>query len=152
MKSEYSRTVERIADLNPNSSKKTKVVITEPKTQSSIRIIPLPKFMMDYLKQRRCDNDCYLLTGRRKFTEPHQYYMRYKRFLKRNSIDHHTFHTLRHTFSTRCVEMGFDTKSLSEILGHASITTTLSIYVHPSLQQKKAQMEKLTPYLSPSNF
>ena len=147
-----SRTVERIADLNPNSLKKTKVVITEPKTQSSIRVIPLPKFMMDYLRQRRCDNDCYLLTGKQKFTEPHQYYMCYKRFLKRNAIDHHTFHTLRHTFATRCVEIGFDTKSLSEILGHANITTTLSIYVHPSLQQKKVQMEKLTPYLPPSNF
>lgn len=140
------RTVERITDLNPDTSKKTKVVITEPKTQSSIRIIPLPGFLVEYLKMRRGSGDCYLLTGRRKFTEPHQYYMRYRSFLKRNSIDHHTFHTLRHTFATRCVEMGFDTKSLSEILGHASITTTLSVYVHPSMQQKKVQMEKLTPF------
>ena len=71
--------------------------------------------------------------------------MQYKRFLEENDMDDHTFHELRHTFATRCVELGFDTKSLSEILGHSSITTTLSVYVHPSLQQKKLQMERLTP-------
>ncbi len=48
-----------------------------------------------------------------------------------------------HTFATRCVECGFDTKSLSEILGHANITTTLALYVHPTLEQKRVQMERL---------
>ncbi len=99
------------------------------------------------MERQRCGADCYLLTGKRKHTEPHQYYVRYQKYLARNKIDRHTFHTLRHTFATRCVEMGFDTKSLSEILGHSSITTTLSVYVHPSMQQKKAQMEKLTPHI-----
>jgi len=50
----------------------------------------------------------------------------------------HTFHALRHTFATRCVELGFDAKSLSEILGHSNVITTLKFYVHPTLQQKKA--------------
>ena len=54
-----------------------------------------------------------------------------------------TFHTLRHTFATRCVENGFDAKSLSEILGHANVNTTLQRYVHPSLEQKKEQMNML---------
>ncbi|MBQ8439749.1 MAG: tyrosine-type recombinase/integrase, partial [Clostridia bacterium] len=50
----------------------------------------------------------------------------------------------RHTFATRCVECGFDAKSLSEILGHANVTTTMAIYVHPTLEQKREQMERLT--------
>lgn len=139
------RTITRIDDLDPRTRRKTKVVITEPKTQSSIRIIPLQSFLLAYLKDRRQEDDCYLLTGNCCYKEPHCYYAEYKSYLRKNGMEDHTFHELRHTFATRCVELGFDTKSLSEILGHSSITTTLSVYVHPTLQQKKQQMEMLAP-------
>ncbi len=140
------RTVERIADLDPNTAKKTKVVLSEPKTENSIRIIPLPGFLAEYLEMRKRDPKFYLLTGKRKYTEPHQFYVRYQNYLEKHGIENYTFHSLRHTFATRCVEMEFDTKSLAEILGHSHISTTLSIYVHPSLQQKKMQMNRLAPY------
>lgn len=139
------RTIERIADLDPATPNKTKIIISEPKTDSSMRIIPLPIFLMEYLLRRKQDEECYLLTGTPKPTEPHQYYVRYQKFLKQIHMEGHTFHALRHTFATRCVELGFDTKSLAEIMGHSNISTTLSIYVHPTLQQKKLQMERLTP-------
>lgn len=144
------RTVERIADLSPDAPGKTKVILSVPKTESSFRVIPLPDFLLGYLKVRRRNGDCYLLTGNRTYTEPHQYYVRYRKYLERNAIGSYPFHTLRHTFATRCIETGFDTKSLSEILGHSSIHTTLSIYVHPSMQQKRAQMEKLAPDITQS--
>ncbi len=139
------RTVERIANLDPDSIQKTKVVVSIPKTQNSIRTIPIPNFLIQFLLLYRCEDECYLLTGTKTYTEPHQYYIRYRKFLKRNHIDQYSFHTLRHTFATRCVEAGFDPKALSEILGHSNVSTTMSIYVHPTLQQKKAQMERLTP-------
>jgi len=139
------RTVERIADLDRPAQQKTKVIISEPKTGNAVRVIPLPGFLVDLLSDKRKSDDCYLLTGTSKPTEPHQYYVRYRKFLQRNGIDHHTFHALRHTFATRCVALGFDTKSLSEILGHSNVTTTLKFYVHPTLQQKRAQMELLVP-------
>jgi integrase len=139
------RTVERIADLDPNTSAKTKVVLSEPKTENSIRTIPLPGFLAEYLECRRREPQFYLLTGKRKYTEPHQFYVRYRNYLEEHGIENYTFHSLRHTFATRCVEMEFDTKSLAEILGHSHISTTLSIYVHPSLQQKKLQMDRLVP-------
>ena len=53
------------------------------------------------------------------------------------------FHTLRHTFATRCVEVGFDVKTLSEVLGHASISVTLERYVHPNLNLKRENMRRL---------
>lgn len=140
-----ARTIERISDLEPLSSHKTKVIISEPKTESSIRTIPLPDFLMEYLSKHRKEANCYLLTGNENYTEPHQYYIRYQTYLRKQNISRYTFHALRHTFATRCVELGFDTKSLAEILGHTSISTTLSVYVHPTLQQKKIQMERLTP-------
>ncbi len=139
------RTVERIADLDPDSPRRTKVIVGKPKTESACRVIPLPSFLAEFLQARRQSSEIYLLTGTDRCTEPHQYYIRYRKFLKRHQIDACTFHALRHSFATGCIEQGFDTKSLAEILGHASVSTTLAIYVHPSLRQKRMQMERLRP-------
>lgn len=139
------RTVERISDLSENAKSKTKLIISEPKTEHSVRVIPLPSFLMMYIQNSSAKANCYLLTGTQKPTEPHQFYLRYQTFMRRNGISGFTFHTLRHTFATCCVEAGVDAKSLSEILGHSNINTTLSLYVHPTLEQKKKQMEKLIP-------
>ena len=138
------RTVERIADIDPSSPRRTKVIVSEPKTANASRTIPLPTFLTEQLRPFAVSEDCYLLTGTPLHTEPHQYYLRYKTFLRQLGLEHYTFHALRHTFATRCVEAGFDVKSLSEILGHANVSTTLAIYVHPTLEQKRAQMERLT--------
>ncbi len=64
---------------------------------------------------------------------------------KRLDIKHYSFHALRHTFATRCIENGFDVKSLSELLGHADVNITLNRYVHPSMETKIYHMEKLAP-------
>ena len=140
-----SRTVERIADLDVTTKTKTKIIVSEPKTDSSVRIIPLPSFLVEYLRSFDMTPDCYLLTGTTKYTEPHQYYLRYKTFMRKLGLENYTFHALRHTFATRCMDNGFDPKSLSEILGHANVSTTLALYVHPTLEQKRRQMELLKP-------
>ena len=137
------RTVERIKDLSPLADHKTKVVITEPKTESSKREIPLPKTLCLYLRSHRGAADEYLLTGTDKPSEPHTLYIRYERFLRRNGFESYTFHAIRHTFATRGIASGFDAKSLSEILGHSDVTTTLRCYVHPSMEEKRSQMETL---------
>ena len=72
----------------------------------------------------------------------------FKRVLKRCSIDSANYHALRHTFATRCIEIGFDVKSLSEILGHASVNITMNRYVHPSMDLKKENMQKLSSLLT----
>lgn len=138
------RTVERIANLDDKMCGKTKVIVSEPKTENSIRIIPMPDFLIEYIKKFREKDDKYLLTATTKFTEPSTYYSRYKTFLRKNNLGDYTFHKLRHTFATQCVDKGFDIKSLSEILGHSNVTTTMNLYVHPTLQMKKRQMDMLT--------
>ena len=105
------RTVERITDLSPNAKHKTKVVITEPKTENSERIIPMPNYLIRHIKDYRKSNECYVLTGSTKNTEPHTFYTRYKTFLRKNDLGDYTFHELRHTFATLCVERGFDIAS-----------------------------------------
>lgn len=125
------KTLERVADLSDATISKTKIIIAAAKTDSSVRIIPLPQHMAEYLALHKGRPDCYVLTGSRSPTEPHSLYMKYKRLLKKHGIENVTFHALRHTFATQCVELGFDVKSLSEILGHSNVTTTLKCYVHP---------------------
>lgn len=138
------RTVERIANLDKSSAKKTKVIISEPKTDNSMRIIPLPTFLVEYIREFKTNDDKYVLTASTKHTEPHTYYTRYKNYLRKYNLGDYTFHELRHTFATECVDKGFVIKSLSEILGHADVSTTMNYYVHPTLRMKKRQMEMLS--------
>ncbi len=140
------RTVERIADLSPNAKSRTKLMIGDPKTRSSLREIPLPGFLARRLEGFERKEGCYLISGRDAPCEPSVFYGRYKRFMQKQGMGEYNFHALRHTFATRCIEEGFDPKSLSEILGHSSVTTTLGIYVHPTMEQKRAQMERLRPH------
>lgn len=137
------RTVMRIQDPDPDSPNKTKLIVETPKTECSKRCIPLPQFLINLLSGYRQAPGSFLLTGTAKCMEPRNYYRSYKTILKKCGLEQYNYHALRHTFATRCVEHGFDIKSLSEILGHADVNITLRRYVHPSMELKKEQMERL---------
>lgn len=127
------------------SGQKTKIVITTPKSRCSIRTIPLPDCLMNVLQKHEHTSAGYLLTGKNgSFIEPRTMQNHFKRVLTNCSIADANYHSLRHTFATRCVELGFDIKSLSEILGHASVTITMNRYVHPSIELKRNNMERLS--------
>jgi len=139
-------TIIRIKDTEPNAKHKTRVIIDAPKTLKSIRSIPIPSCIMTILRTMRSrvyDSNAFILTGTNKYIEPRAYYKKYKKLLEDCNANDYTFHALRHTFATRCIESGFDAKSLSEILGHADIRITLERYVHPSMELKRNHMEKL---------
>lgn len=136
------RTIMRINDIQDNK-RKTKIVIERPKTQCSIRIIPIPDFLLDILKSFYREKNNYVITGNRSYIEPRGYYRKYKQVLSVCQLDQFNYHALRHTFATRCIENNFDVKSLSEILGHADVSTTMQRYVHPSLALKQKHMNKL---------
>lgn len=138
-----NKTLLRIRDMAPGAKNRTKLVIDKPKTQCSNRVIPLPEFLLPYLQAQRREPEAYLLTGKRCFMEPRVCLERYKRVLRLSGVRPYTFHTLRHTFATRCVENGVDIKSLSEIMGHSNVTVTMQRYVHPSMDLKREQMNKL---------
>lgn len=136
------RTMQRIQ--TPEGSNKTKILIAEPKSKCSIREIPITKTLRNFLALYQ-DEEGYVLTGKADiFVEPCTMQNRYKTILKRCGISNASFHTLRHTFATRCIEVGFDVKSLSEILGHANVNITLNRYVHPSMEMKQKNMDKLS--------
>lgn len=122
---------------------KTEVKIIEPKSKHSIRTIPLPDVLVERLRPY-ISPKCFLLTGHKeRYVEPRVMQNRFKRILQKCDIEDANFHATRHTFATRCVELGFDIKSLSEILGHASVTITMNKYVHPTMELKADNMNKL---------
>lgn len=139
------RTISRINDTDIHAQAKTKIVITAPKTNASRRCIPIPSFLISILKiyQQKADGDCFVITGTIHYMEPRSYANKFEHYLKGCGIKHYSFHVLRHTFATRCIESGFDLKSLSEILGHADVSLTLNRYVHASMELKRSNMEKL---------
>ena len=124
-------------------STKTKIVVTSPKSDCSVRVIPLTDGICAIL-MGGYKSGAFLLTGdTEKSIEPRTMQNRFKSILAACNIDDANFHALRHTFATRCVEAGFETKCLSEILGHASVNITLNRYVHPTMAMKRENMAKL---------
>lgn len=137
------KTIIRISDVDKKGEKKTKIIMDSPKTACSIRKIPLPQFLISILLPYKKESEYFVVTGNHKYIEPRTYYRKYKHLTASCGLEHYNYHALRHTFATRCVESGFDLKSLSEILGHANVSTTLQRYVHPSMELKKTHMNKL---------
>jgi len=118
-------------------------VLGVPKTDSSRRVIPLNEDLVRYIAPFKAGDDTFFLTGTEEYMEPRSFYARYKKVMERCGLDHYNYHALRHTFATRCIESGVDVKSLSEILGHSDVSVTLGRYVHPSLDQKRKEMDRL---------
>ena len=136
-------TVSRVKNTNIQAGK-SKLQIDSPKTRSSSRQIPIPSTLQQILLDAKSNSVSLFVTSHNtSFVSPRTFEYRFHSTLKKCGIEPINFHVLRHTFATRCIEAGVDVKSLSEMLGHASVNTTLSIYVHSSMQLKREQLEKL---------
>ncbi len=140
-----NKTMLRIKEIDSSTDgSKTKLIVTPPKSENSDREIPIPNFIIKIIKDFRRNSGAYVLTNSTdNFIEPRNMQYYFKTVLKKCEIRNVKFHTLRHTFATRCVEYSFDIKSLSEILGHSSIRITLDRYVHSSMDLKRKNMDKL---------
>ena len=142
------QTMQRI-QTNNNLGEKTKIIVTTPKSQCSIRTIPIPDELIDLIKNSNMSVSGYFLTGSsKKWIEPRTMQNHFKSISRKCNIKEVNFHALRHTFATRCIEYGFDIKSLSEILGHANVNITMNRYVHPTMDLKRNNMERLSPLLA----
>ncbi|MBQ8306017.1 MAG: site-specific integrase [Blautia sp.] len=143
-------TLQRIQETGETAGPKTRIVISSPKSRSSIRSIPIPEPVALLLAEAVCRDDAYVLTGLGHYVEPRSMQRYFHTVLQKLGIKEMNFHGLRHTFATRCVEAGFDVKSLSEILGHAGVTVTMNRYVHPTMEMKRKNMERLSGLLAVS--
>lgn len=140
-----SKTLQRlqINEREKIKAKKTKLIISEPKTQHSNRTIPIPFVLLPYLKKYRGKPNWFVLSASERSIEPRTLQRRYKAILKDAGIAYKNFHVLRHSFATNANAKGMDCKTLSEILGHKNVGFTLKQYVHPSLEQKREQINAI---------
>ena len=137
-----NKTLERIYD---SEQRQTRIIINTPKTSSSQREIPMTKDLRAILAMF-CRFSCaehYVLTNQSKPTEPRTYRRYFQKLLHQLGLPTLKFHGLRHSFATRCIESKCDYKTVSAILGHASLATTMDIYVHPDLMQKRRCINKM---------
>jgi len=139
-----SKTLIRVQSHEDSGESKTKIIIQTPKTDSSIRCVPIPDHIKELIiKNFTSEPEMFVITGDSSRMEPRIVSRKFKKILAELNMDSYSFHTCRHTYATRCVELGIDPKILSELLGHSSVKTTLDRYVHPSMDFKKTQVNKL---------
>ena len=137
-------TLQRLRDTSASQNARTRIVIGPPKSDTSVRTIPMTEYAAGLCRHMKPQSSAaYVLTGTDAFMEPRVLQYRLEKYTQACGLEGVHFHTLRHTFATRAVEVGFEIKSLSEILGHASVTITLDRYVHSSLELKRDNMQKL---------
>lgn len=141
-------TVERIKNMDAKvGENKTVLILCDAKTISSDRIVPIPPILIPRIKEIVDKGNVFLLEGGSyEYTDPRSYQYYFSKRLNEGNFRRINYHALRHTFATRCIESGMDIKSLSEILGHASVNITLNTYVHSSIDHKRNQMEKMVAY------
>lgn len=140
------KTMNRISTLDDEN--KTKVIFQTPKTETSIRDIPIHKELLKVIKELKLYDDDYIVCGRKKAVEPRVFRERYKKFIKSLNIDPIKPHGLRHTFATLNIESGADIKTISELLGHSDVGTTLNIYTHATNESKANAIKKYTSILN----
>lgn len=126
------------------NSGKTEIMILPPKTSSSDRLIPVPEALLPIIEKYRKDSGYVLSLPNGKWTEPRLMQNKFAKYAKACGLEGVHYHTLRHTFATRCIEAGMDVKTLSEILGHSDVKTTLNRYVHSSFELKKRSIDMLS--------
>ena len=137
-------TLQRLWDPSMTGNARTRIVMGAPKSSTSCRTIPITDYTAALCgKMDPHSSAAYVLTGTDRFMEPRTLQYRMEKYTRECGLDGVHFHTLRHTFATRAVEVGFEIKSLSEVLGHATTTITLDRYVHSSLVLKRNNMNKL---------
>lgn len=136
------RTYNPTEDINPS-----KIQITSTKTASSTRTIPITEEIKRILEKMDTGENNYILTGKSKYTEPRSFRRSYQNFMKSIGIEPLKFHSLRHTFASINIENGNDIKTISEILGHSDIDTTLKIYTHTTEKQKAKAINKFEKML-----
>ena len=138
------RTIERIYIVD-GEDKHTELIVNTPNTKNSCREIPMNKELLAMVKplKKVVNEGFYVLTNEEMPTEPRTYRNYYHRLMARLDIPRLKYHGLRHSFATRCIESNCDYKTVSVLLGHANITTTLNLYVHPNMEQKKKCISRM---------
>lgn len=139
------RTVQRIAQTRNTGDSKTMLMIGTPKSLRSHRVLPIPEFVLRRLRAVMKEKEAseYVFGAMAHPAEPRTVQRRFQRQMEKLGISGVHFHTLRHSFATRLLELGVDIKTVSVLLGHGSVKTTLDFYAHSLIENQRAAVERL---------
>ncbi len=155
-----TKTLNRVKTYN-ESGNKTKLVVSEPKTEKSKRVIPLIDKAFDLLLTHKVlqdeyinsvgefyqDNNLIFSSNLGTYIEPRNLNRKLNEVIEELKLPHLTPHSLRHSFATRGFEAEISLKAMQEILGHSSVTVTGNIYTHVLMDQKRKELNKLNEFL-----
>ncbi|MDD4689413.1 MAG: tyrosine-type recombinase/integrase [Eubacteriales bacterium] len=131
---------------------KTKLAISEPKTETSKRLIPIVDSLIPLLKKRKklikkseIHNPYNLVfpSDSGGYIDPGNYNRKFYKIIDKLGIPKANPHSLRHSFATRALEAGVDLKTTQELLGHSSIDITANLYTHALIDHKREEVKKL---------
>jgi integrase len=142
------KTIQRIYVVE-GEHRYTELLMDAPKTKNSIREVPMTRDLLSLVRplKKVVRNDFFVLTNAPTPTEPRTYRVYFNKLLEQLGLPKMRFHGLRHSFATRCIESKCDYKTVSVLLGHSNISTTLNLYVHPNLEQKKKCIDTMNKLL-----
>ena len=127
-----------------------------PKSKKSMRYIPITDIALDALKIQKewqiknkekyrdvyQENDFVFTEANGSMIRQRQFMDKYHAFLKEYGVSDCRFHDLRHSFASLMLEAGVSIKTLSDILGHSQISTSLDIYTHTYDSTKRIAVNK----------
>lgn len=154
---DINKNVKFVMEVDRGGTSKGNFIIQIPKTVNSIRKVEIPSFLLEMLKHHKItQNENRLMLANKyennnlvfcnkygKFLRSITTNTKFKEMLKNMNIQNRCFHDLRHTYATRLFELGENPKTVSELLGHANVTTTLDIYTHVLDSMKEKAVSKL---------
>ncbi|MBP1042804.1 site-specific integrase [Vagococcus sp. BWB3-3] len=125
----------------------TELIESLPKTLYSQRVIPLSESLVKALQVRKGRDNCdYVIHQAGLPLEPRIIGRQFHKLVKGFGWTDISFHSLRHTFATRCVESGVNIAAISSLMGHSSIKTTLDIYTTTFFSEKAAAIKQVTTF------
>lgn len=139
------RTAQRVAQTKTTDGSKTMLMIGTPKSMRSHRVLPIPEFVLERLREmmKKKTISEYVFGTMAHAAEPRTIQRRFQRLMEKLGISGAHFHTLRHSFATRLLELGVDIKTVSTLLGHGSAKTTLDFYAHSLIEHQRAAVDRL---------
>ncbi|WP_343208929.1 site-specific integrase [Anaerolentibacter hominis] len=138
-----NHTILRISQFG--GPEKTALRLGEPKTRHSRRSIPIPASLTNLLRDARpekAEGTDFLFGKDGRMPDPRSIQSRFCTLVQRAGLADVHFHTLRHTFATRCLEYGFHLELIRDLLGHSSANITLQFYAHSTDQFKREAMNR----------